>query len=74
MTTIFVLMNVVAIFHSYKFTHFTKQVVEKTKNPKKLNTLQKLNTLIFGVNNPTFKGVEFDPFKCRIVYTEYKGV
>lgn len=52
MTTIFVLMNVVAIFHSYKFTHFTKQVVEKTKNPKKLNTLQKLNTLIFGVNNP----------------------
>lgn len=52
MTTIFVLMNVVAIFHSYKFTHFKEQVVEKTKNPKKLNTLQKLNTLIFGVNNP----------------------
>lgn len=52
LTFIFVLMNVVAIFHSYKFTHFAIGKVEKTKDPKKLNTGQKIKTLIFGVSNP----------------------
>lgn len=45
-------MNVVAIFHSYKFTHFVDSKTEKTKNPKKLTTGQKISTLLFGVNNP----------------------
>jgi hypothetical protein len=45
-------MNVVAIFHSYKFTHFIDSNIEKTKDQKKLSTGQKINTLIFGVSNP----------------------
>lgn len=45
-------MNVIAIFHSYKFTHFIDSKTEKTKDPKKLTTGQKISTLIFGVNNP----------------------
>lgn len=45
-------MNVVAIFHSYKFTHFVDSKIEKTKDPKKLSTGQKIKTLIFGVSNP----------------------
>lgn len=49
---LFALMNVVAFFHAYKFTHFTNDVVEKTKDPKKLSTADKISTLIFGVNNP----------------------
>lgn len=49
---IFILMNVIAIFHSYKFTHFSREKIARTKDPTNLNTRQKLNTLIFGVNNP----------------------
>jgi hypothetical protein len=45
-------MNVVAIFHSYKFTHFADSKVTKTKEPNKLSFVQKISTLIFGVNNP----------------------
>jgi len=45
-------MNVVASFHSYKFTHFDDSNTAKTKDPKKLTTGQKISTLIFGVNNP----------------------
>lgn len=52
LTIIFVLMNVLAIFHSYKFTHFVESKKEKTKDPKNLTTEQKISTLIFGVNNP----------------------
>jgi len=52
LTSIFILMNVVAIFHSYKFTHFSESKTEKTKNPKELSSVEKIKTLIFGVNNP----------------------
>lgn len=52
LATIFILMNVVAIFHSYKLTHFADSSTEKTKNPKKLSTTQKIKTLVFGINNP----------------------
>jgi len=55
---LFALMNVVAFFHAYKFTHFTNDVVEKTKDPKKLSAADKISTLIFGVNNPRPKNDE----------------
>jgi len=45
-------MNVVAVFHSNKFTHFVDSKTTKTKDPKKLTTGQKISTLIFGINNP----------------------
>lgn len=45
-------MNVIAIFHSYKFTHFAESNLEKTKTPTKLSTGQKISTILFGVNNP----------------------
>lgn len=52
LATIFVLMNVVAIFHAYKFTHFIDSSAVKTENPNNLTAGQKIATLIFGVNNP----------------------
>lgn len=52
LTAIFVLLNVVAIFHSYKFTHFTESKSEKTKDARELSAGQKIMTLVFGVNNP----------------------
>lgn len=50
--TLFILMNMVAYFHAYKFTHFSLADKNKTKDPKKLGWSQKINTLIFGINNP----------------------
>ncbi len=49
---IFVLLNIVAIFHAYKFTHFDSSISDKTNDPKKLTTFQKITTLCFGINNP----------------------
>lgn len=60
-------MNVVAIFHSCKFTHFIDSQSSKTKDPKKLTTGQKISTLIFGVNNTR-------PFNEKIPSTDYETV
>jgi esterase/lipase len=50
--TIFVFMNIFAIFHSYKFTHFADNKLEKTKTPQSLSNIQKIKILFFGVSNP----------------------
>ena len=51
LTAIFVLLNIVAIFHSYKFTHFADGG-ERTKDPKELTNAEKIKALLFGVSNP----------------------
>jgi hypothetical protein len=66
----FVLMNIVAIFHSYKFTHFIDSKIEKTKDPKKLTTSEKIKTLLFGVSNPrpenlTIPTSDFETIKLK---------
>ena len=48
----FLLLNILAFFHAYKFTHFTDNKVKKTKNPDKLSLVEKLKTIIFGIDNP----------------------
>jgi len=68
--TIFVLMNIVAVFHSYKFTHFVDSKTEKTKDPKKLTIGQKIKTLVFGVSNPrpenkTFPTKDYETIKLK---------
>ncbi len=52
LTIVFVLMNVVAFFHAYKFTHFATENFSRTKKPEKLNAFDKIKTVLFGVNNP----------------------
>jgi uncharacterized protein len=49
---VFGLMNIVAYFHAYKFTHFSNSIVEKTKSPEKLSMFGKIQALAFGVSNP----------------------
>lgn len=58
-------LNLIAIFHSYKFTHFSSSAQEKTKNPNQLSLGEKLATLVFGVSNPrpTNKRLPNKPFK-----------
>ena len=49
---VFLIMNIVAFFHAYKFTHFTENQIVKTTKPQDLSTLNKLKVMCFGVNNP----------------------
>ncbi len=49
---VFALMNVIAFFQAYKFTHFAINNIPKTRNPEKLTTIDKVKTLLFGINNP----------------------
>lgn len=50
---IFILLNIVAIFHAYKFTHFSDDNSKKqTKSPGQLSTSEKIKALFFGVDNP----------------------
>jgi alpha-beta hydrolase superfamily lysophospholipase len=49
----FLLVNMVAFFHAYKFTHFTNSAVKRVKkNEASLTFSEKLNALVFGVNIP----------------------
>ncbi len=49
---VFVLMNVIAAIHAYKFTHFSATNEERTKDPKQLSFGQKMSALFFGISNP----------------------
>ena len=49
---LFIFVNIISIFHSYKLTHFSESLTEKTKSAKELSALEKGKTLLFGINNP----------------------
>jgi uncharacterized protein len=49
---VFVLINVIAAFHAYKFTHFSRTAKEKTKEPAQLSIGQKLHAVFFSIDNP----------------------
>src|SRR6218665_1515406 len=49
---VFILMNVIAYFHAYKFTHFGDNSLVRTKDPKALTITRRLKSLAFGINNP----------------------
>ncbi|HLP50129.1 MAG TPA: alpha/beta fold hydrolase [Chitinophagales bacterium] len=70
LTGVFVLMNVVAFFHAYKFTHFTSNASERTKGIVKLTTTKKLKALFMGMDNPhpvnkTLPAQKFETFKIK---------
>jgi alpha-beta hydrolase superfamily lysophospholipase len=50
--SLFLIMNIVAGFHAYKFTHFDSSGKAKTKDATQLSFGDKLKTLFFGVSNP----------------------
>lgn len=68
--TIFVLMNIVAVFHAYKFTHYVDSKTEKTQDPQELTIGQKIKTLVFGVSNPrpenkTFPAKKYETIRLK---------
>lgn len=50
--TLFIIMNIAAYFHAYKFSHFDPGIHGKAKNPAELTALEKLKALAFGVSMP----------------------
>lgn len=52
MTACFVMLNIIAFFHAYKFTHFSETSTSKTKSSSQLNTIEKLKVVLLGVSNP----------------------
>ncbi|TDH21639.1 alpha/beta hydrolase [Segetibacter sp. 3557_3] len=48
---LFVVLNIVAAFHAYRFTHFSDTNSKKT-NASKLSPVAKLKTIVFGISNP----------------------
>ena len=56
---VFVLMNVVAFFHAYKFTHFSESERDKTRSAEKLSRIDKATALFFGIDNPRPENYKF---------------
>ncbi|HEX7844150.1 MAG TPA: alpha/beta hydrolase [Chitinophagaceae bacterium] len=50
--TLFLLMNISAYMHAYKFTHFSKADKNRTEEPRKLSFTGKIKALFLGINNP----------------------
>jgi pimeloyl-ACP methyl ester carboxylesterase len=48
----FVIMNIIAFAHAYKFTHFSDDTLARTKDPKELTRLNKIKILLTGIDNP----------------------
>jgi len=67
--SIFILMNLIAIFHSYRFTHFNKKSLRtKTAEPSNLTIGQKISTLAFGISNPRPENTVFPIMKYETIY------
>lgn len=67
--TLFVLMNLVAFMHAWRFTHFSDEGVEKTAGPEGLSALQKAKVLFTGVTNPrpVNNGVPARPYETILL-------
>ncbi len=48
----FVLLNAVAFFHAWRFTHFSAEAGPHSASPEQLTLAQKLGLLLTGVRNP----------------------
>jgi alpha-beta hydrolase superfamily lysophospholipase len=62
---LFIVMNVVAGFHDYKFTHFAEAGEPITRQPEQLSKQEKIHALLFGVSlpRPTNTTTPTIPFK-----------
>ena len=49
---VFAVINIVAFFHAYKFTHFSDGQVSKTKSAHRLTPFEKIEVLFTGIDNP----------------------
>jgi len=60
---LFLIINIIAAFHAYQFTHYDPQKTVKTSNPDKIGFAEKIKTLALGINNPR-PANKRNPSKC----------
>lgn len=49
---LFLLMNIIAFMHAYKFTHFSTRDINRTEQSQKMSVIEKLKIAVSGINNP----------------------
>ncbi len=64
---VFVILNIVVYQHAYKFTHFDKEAIQRTRDPKELSAIEKAEILFIGIENPR-------PNHKRIPDTKFKRI
>lgn len=47
---LFLVLNIVAAFHAYKFTHFYSDIEVVKKKPEEMNVWDKTRAILFGIN------------------------
>lgn len=52
---LFILLNIVAAIHAYKFTHFYPDKEITVKKPEEMNAWDKTKAILFGINYPKSK-------------------
>src|SRR5436190_1258638 len=52
LAAVFLVMNIIAFFHAYKFTHFTESNIIRTQSADKLSVTDKVKTIFLGIDNP----------------------
>lgn len=65
---IFILMNITAFFHAYKFTHFTDGQIIKTDSPENLSFGKKVKILLTGIDNPRPENKRFPDKDFEIIH------
>lgn len=70
----FLLMNLVAYTHAYRFTHFEERPGSRTKDPSELSSLDKAKVVFAGIDNPrpSHKTHPLVPFTTIYIGTEKK--
>ncbi|GAB3307159.1 alpha/beta hydrolase [Hymenobacter tenuis] len=64
------MLNLVAAFHAWRFTHFTIETARHTNNPEHLSGPQKLWVLLTGIKNPKPANVTRPPFPYNAIYLQ----
>ena len=60
--SVLIVLNIIACFHAYKFTHFDETITQKPKDPKDLVFTEKLQALLLGVSLPRPQNVSSPNF------------
>ena len=71
---IFILLNIMAAFHAYKFTHFYSNI-PPAKKTEQMSAAEKASAIFFGMNYPKSKVVDsLHPTHTTIKLTTSDGL
>lgn len=74
---LFVLINIIAAFHAYKFTHFYDHTTSVVKGPELMTGWEKAKVVLFGVNyakRPIYVTPEYPYQNFHIITNDHIGL